>query len=117
MMGPFPLGTTYFGVNSCSTSTPSWLRGRSLTCPMDAMTSYFRSSSFLTVRALVGDSTTTSDLTTEHLLPDAADCFLRKRTTGQTASRGTAEPAPGLPGSRARPPRQSDRLQQRPGAL
>src|SRR5215469_7360659 len=62
MMGPLPFGTRYLGVNSCSTSTPSWLRGRSFTCPIEAMTSYRPSRSFLSVLALVGDSTTTSDL-------------------------------------------------------
>src|SRR3989304_8481266 len=61
-MLPLPLMTMYFGWKPFFTSTPSWLRGRSLTCPMEATTAYFRLSSFLSVRALVGDSTTTSAL-------------------------------------------------------
>src|SRR5437016_5626406 len=96
MTGPLPFGTTYFGANSCSTSTPSWLRGRSLTCPIEATTSYFRSRSFFTVLALVGDSTTTSDLPEDRLLGGdstaadlPADCFLvgvgDSTTTGDLA--------------------------------
>src|SRR5262249_40417155 len=68
-------------------STPSWLRGRSLTCPIDATTSYFRSNSFFTVRALVGDSTTTSDLTTYRLLHYPAAQHSQERPSASAASR------------------------------
>src|SRR5437867_1258711 len=43
-------------------STPSWLLGRSMTCPFEAITVKPRPRNFESVRDLVGDSTITSDL-------------------------------------------------------
>src|SRR5713101_5140108 len=61
-MGAFPLTTMYRGVKPFSTSTPSRLRGRSFTWPIEATIAYLFARSFLSVRAFVGDSTTTRDI-------------------------------------------------------
>ncbi len=65
---PLPLIVMYLGLNPCSTSMPNWLLGRSRTCPMDALTTYFRPSILLIARALAGDSTITRTLViSDHL--------------------------------------------------
>src|SRR5262245_10003134 len=63
--------TTYSGSKPFSTSTPSLDLGRSMTCPTDAFTVNPDPRYFLIVRALAGDSTTTSDfpLTSRAFLP------------------------------------------------
>src|SRR5258706_2763535 len=53
---------TYSGSKSFSMSTPSWLLGRSMTCPFEAITVKPRPRNLESVRDLVGDSTITSDL-------------------------------------------------------
>src|SRR5579875_2194421 len=106
MTGPLPFGTTYFGVNSCSMSTPSLLRGRSLTCPIDATTLYRRSKSFFSVRALVGDSTTTRVFATTRLqarsVPSGRVRFGRSAGRPRVAP-GRRSPAPRGPPLPARP--------------
>ena len=57
---PLPLRVIYLGSKSCSTSTPSWLFGRSLTWPLEATTLYLLPRNFPIVFALAGDSTITS---------------------------------------------------------
>lgn len=57
---PLPRRVIYLGSKSCSTSTPSWLFGKSRTCPFDAMTLYFEPRYFSIVFALDGDSTITN---------------------------------------------------------
>src|SRR5581483_1197864 len=55
-----PRMTTYSGVKPCSTSTPIFDLGRSMTWPTDAFTVKPAPRYFLMVFALAGDSTTTS---------------------------------------------------------
>src|SRR5262249_6857621 len=58
----FFAGTTrYSGLKLFFSSTPSFDFGRSRTCPIEALTTYFESRYFWIVFTLVGDSTTTND--------------------------------------------------------
>ena len=60
MIFPLPRMTTYSGSKPCSTSTPIFDFGRSMTWPTDAFTVKPAPRYFLMVLALAGDSTTTS---------------------------------------------------------
>src|ERR1035437_1787621 len=55
----FSRGTTYLGAKSCSTSTPSWLFGKSRTWPNEAMRLYDLPKILPIVFAFAGDSTIT----------------------------------------------------------
>src|SRR5574341_1874875 len=73
----FPLIVTYCGVKSRSTSTPSLLVGRSLTCPTEAITVYPRPRYLVMVLALAGDSTMIRDFA----MP-APECVVARHQAG-----------------------------------
>src|SRR5947208_10131910 len=62
MILPLPRMTTYSGKKPCSTSTPIFDLGRSMTWPTEAFTVNPAPRYFLMVFALAGDSTTTRAL-------------------------------------------------------
>ena len=57
---PLPRRVMYFGSKLLSIFTPSWLLGRSRTCPLDATTLYLLPKNLPIVFAFAGDSTMTS---------------------------------------------------------
>ena len=61
-MGTLSFTTSYSGVKPLLTSTPSRLRGRSLTCPAEDLTMNALPKYRFIVLAFAGDSTITSDL-------------------------------------------------------